>query len=328
VPQLRKDIITERWVIISDERKDRPREYVPEEKRAENFSCPFCPGNESKTPPAIEEHAGPDGAWALRVINNKYPVLVRGDDIGHERDALYESMNGIGEHEIIIESPDHEFSPYTADGATMARMYQVAAGRLAALSKIEHLRYAMYFKNYKAGAGATLAHPHSQIIAMPIVPKTIWGELMGSKEYFDRRGECVYCSIIAEEAMRKERVITENKTMIAISPYASITPFEVWILPKGHRSDFHVIDEALAMDIGGIVSDVYRRLKAVIGEVPFNSFLHTSPFRFPLSSFGKYFHWHLEIEPKYGAIAGFELGSGFHINPYSPEECTRLLRDC
>ncbi|MBI4977586.1 MAG: galactose-1-phosphate uridylyltransferase [Spirochaetes bacterium] len=327
MPQLRKDIVTSHWVIIANERLKRPSEFTVTPHTAGDFFCPFCPENESKTPAPIKEYLNDNNEWISRVIPNKYPVLKSERDPAFVKDPFYESMDGVGEHEIIIESRDHHFTYYTATPDDFARNYLVTAERFAALAEKKHLRYGLYFKNYKPDAGATLLHPHAQIIATPIVPKLIWEELVGAKDYHDTNGTCVFCRIMDEEKKRNERLVTENERFVAISPYASMSPYEIWILPRQHTAEFQSLTADDAHHLGMIVHDIFQRYKAVIGDAAFNAYLHTAPFRFPLTGFDRYFHWHIEIAPKTGILAGFELGSGFCINPHAPEECTRMLKE-
>jgi UDPglucose--hexose-1-phosphate uridylyltransferase len=194
------------------------------------------------------------------------------------------------------------------------------------LSRFPHLASAIYFKNFKRDAGATLAHPHAQIIALPMVPKRLAEELTGATRYFTDRSRCVFCDIIAAERERGVRMVAETDSFAVIVPYASRSPFELMILPRRHAADFHAMQETDSHDLACCLADIFRRMKGILGEAPFNYYLHTAPFR-SSDTERKAFHWHIELAPSLSRIAGFELASGFYINPYAPETCAAMYRE-
>ncbi|MFQ5904165.1 MAG: galactose-1-phosphate uridylyltransferase, partial [Candidatus Binatia bacterium] len=243
MPELRKDPIMGRWVIIATERAKRPNDYgVAPEKIMEGF-CPFCPGNEDKTPPEILAYR-PDGTlpdttgWTLRVFSNKFPALRIEGEMGKRGEGIYDRMNGIGAHEVIVESPNHRDVLSTLSAKAMEDVIWAYRDRMMDLRRDLRLRYIMIFKNHGAAAGASLQHTHSQLIALPVVPKRVTEELAGAFDYYQYSERCVFCDIINQEQNEGTRIIYENPYFLVVSPYAPRFPFETWILPKVHNSSF------------------------------------------------------------------------------------------
>ena len=327
MPEFRKDPIIGRWVIISTERGKRPSEFVVPTQKSEAGFCPFCAGNEESTPPEILAYR--DGGvtngtgWKVRVVPNKFPALTTTGEINREGDGLYDKMNGVGAHEVIIETPDHDQSPSTIGEDHFELVLLSYRDRIKALKEDRRIKYVLAFRNHGEAAGATLEHPHSQIIALPIVPKRVCEELEGSLNYYKYKERCVFCDIIRQELTEKTRVITENDDFIAISPYAPKSPFESWILPKVHASSFENTPDKHFKSLARIFTDVLRRIDKVLKRPPYNYILHTAPLA---DTHMGHYHWHFEIMPQLTRIAGFEWGSGFYINPTPPEEAARLLR--
>ncbi len=330
MPEIRKDPIIGRWVIISTERRKRPSGFIQQpSKSIKNSFCPFCPGSEDKTPPEIlayrEKNSKANSAgWTLRTVPNKFPALKIEGDLKREGDGVYDKMSGIGAHEVIIESPNHQDSLSTLSDKRFEDMLWAYRDRIVDLKKDSRLRYILIFKNQGEQAGATLEHTHSQLIALPIVPKRVAEELDGSLEYFNFKERCVFCDIIRQEISQGVRVIDENHDFIAFAPYASISPFETWIIPKQHEASFENATKHQYESLATIFRNTLKRIDRALDSPPYNFILHTSP----LNQSGiEYFHWHFEIMPKLSAIAGFEWGSSFFINPTPPEEAAGFLRD-
>lgn len=330
MPELRKDPILERWVIISTERQKRPTDFfVQEPPRKRGGFCPFCEGNEDKTPAEIfairSEGTQPNGAgWSLRVVPNRFPALEVEGRLDREGVGIYDRMSGIGAHEVIIESPVHNDTLSTVSIPKLAEVLLSYRERITDLKRDRRFRYVLVFKNQGMVAGASLEHSHSQLIALPIVPKRVSEELEGSKRHFNYKERCIYCDIIRQEVSDMERIVVENSDFIALSPFAPKSPFEIWILPKGHLSSYEHIGEDALEPLARIFSETLKRLDRVLGNPPYNFILHTSPFGMDNLD---YYHWHFEIMPKLTKTAGFEWGSGFYINPTSPEEATKFLRE-
>jgi UDPglucose--hexose-1-phosphate uridylyltransferase len=317
--ELRKDPVTGRWVIISTERGRRPSDFVLEKTKPKGGFCPFCLGNEDKTPPEIlafrQEGSQPNGAgWRLRVVSNKFPALRVEGDLNREGVGLYDKMGGIGAHEVIIETPNHDETLSLLSAREMEEVLWAYRARIVDLRRDQRLRYPMIFKNHGEAAGATLEHPHSQLIALPIVPHLVMEEMAGAKDYYQYKERCIFW----------ERVILENAEFIVVSPFASFSPFESWILPKRHTSFFEASYVHEIQSLGAIFSETLKRLKRALNFPPYNFTLHTTPFK---EENLDYYHWHFEIIPKLTKFAGFEWGSGFFINPTPPEEAAKFLRE-
>ncbi|MFQ6759760.1 MAG: galactose-1-phosphate uridylyltransferase [Deltaproteobacteria bacterium] len=330
MPELRKDPIIGRWIIISTERGKRPTDFIVETNETRGGFCPLCPGNENTTPPEVLSYSSTAGhqanrpGWDLRVVPNKYPALIIEGNLNKEGDGLYDRMNGIGAHEVIIETPDHNESFANLPADRMIKVFLAYRDRLLDLAQDPRFRYVMVFKNFGAAAGASLEHSHSQLIALPIVPRMISSEIEGSLSYFKYKERCIFCDIIRQEINQDKRVVAENDLFLAIVPYAPRSPFEMWILPKQHASSYLAMDDAHFKALTAIFSECMRRLDTCIPNVPYNFVLHGAPLRSqPL----EHYHWHFEIMPKLTMIAGFEWGSGFYINSIPPEEAAQFLKE-
>lgn len=330
MPELRKDPVLGRWIIISQERSKRPTDFLVQKAEVTGGFCPLCPGNESTTPPEVLAfrndalHDKDKPGWQVRVVPNKYPALVIEGDLDKEGEGLYDKMNGIGAHEVIIETPNHEEDfAYLAPG-DMVLVFQAFRDRIIDLKKDRRFLYVMVFKNHGRAAGASLEHSHSQLIALPVLPRMIVSELDGAKNYFRYKERCVFCDIIRQEIKQDIRVVCQNEQFITITPFAPRTPFEMWILPKKHSSSFRDQDNVSLYALAEIFSESLRRLDKIIPDIPYNFVLHTQPLR---AEGLEYYHWHFEIVPKLTSIAGFEWGSGFYINPMPPEEAAKYLRE-
>ena len=327
--ELRKDPVTGRWVIISTERGKRPSDFGIQKNKSKEGFCPFDPGNEDKTPPEIlafrQDGTPPNGpGWRLRVVPNKFPALRVEGEINREGVGLYDKVSGIGAHEVIIESPNHQDSLTTLSPKQFEEVLWAYRHRMLDLRKDTRLRYAMIFKNHGEAAGATLEHSHSQLIALPIVPHLVMEEMAGSRDYYSYKERCIFCDIIRQEIQQGERVVLENAEFIVVAPFASFSPFEAWILPKRHGSFFEESQVHEIQSLSWIFQETLKRLEKALNFPPYNFTLHTTPFN---ERNLEYYHWHFEIIPKLTKFAGFEWGSGFFINPTPPEEAAKFLRE-
>jgi UDPglucose--hexose-1-phosphate uridylyltransferase len=331
---LRKDPVTGRWVIISGERGQRPnpfRHYDPLEglDAASGQACPFCPGSEEMTPPEILAVRPTDGGagappWRVRVVPNRYPALRIEGSLDKRGVGLYDQMRGVGAHEVVIETPEHAAEPASFGPGQMAEVIQAYRDRMADLLHDKRFRYVLVFKNHGAAAGATLAHPHSQIIALPVVPARVESAIAGALQYHEYRGRCVWCDILAQESADGRRLVTQNADFVAFAPFASRFPFEVQILPRAHEPIFWSLDRPRSESLAEILQDVLRRLRLALRNPPYNYVIHTAP---PGFATPDCYHWQVEVIPKLTEVAGFEWGSGFFINPTPPEEAAAALRD-
>jgi len=324
MPEIRKDPVFGRWVIIASGRGKRPNEFRPGDSGAPGV-CPFCPGNEEETPPPVytlpSREKGPAG-WRLRVVANKYPALADGAPPQDSPDGMYDRMAGVGFHEVVIETPEHDAQMESLPVPELADVFRTFALRAAEMKKDPRIKYVMVFKNFGRGAGASRSHPHSQIIAMPIAPIRVAQEIDGAAVYRAKNGSCVFCDMLREESALEKRVVGENGGFLALAPYASRFSFETWILPKKHESHFELIDSGLAEDLAAIVKSVIGKLRASIEDLSYNLMIHTMPVQ---DGPAEHYHWHIEIMPKLSQAAGFEWGTGFYINTVPPETAAEMM---
>jgi UDPglucose--hexose-1-phosphate uridylyltransferase len=329
MPELRKDPITGRWVIISTERRKRPSAFRLERvEPADDQVCPFCEGNESYTPREVlsyRRHGHANGpGWDVRVVPNKFPALEVEGELDRQGEGLFDKMNGIGAHEVIIETPDHTASLATMPAAGVERVLWAYRERVLDLKQDKRFRYILIFKNHGAPAGASLDHPHSQLIALPVIPRQVRDEISGAKRHFEHKERCVYCDVIRQELNDRVRVISENADFVVLSPYAPRFPFETWLLPKRHGSTFEDAPRHEYDSLARMLKETLQRMNRALETPPFNLIIHSAPFT---EAAGEFYHWHLELMPKLTKVAGFEWGTGFYINPTAPEEAAEVLRE-
>ena len=328
MPELRKDPIVGRWVIISTDRAKRPTDFLREAVKIRGGFCPFCYGNESKTPPEIlayGRNGGPRNTpgWSVRVVPNKFPALGIEGDLDREGEGMFDRMNGVGAHEVIIETPDHQNTPATLPVRAIEEVFWAYRDRVLDLKNDKRFRYVLIFKNHGEAAGASLEHSHSQLIALPIVPKRVLEEIEGARHYYREKERCIFCDVIHQETETGVRVIGENDLFITIAPYAPRFPFEMWLLPKQHGSSFENNQSTVYASLARALKDNLMRMDAVLDHPAYNFVLHTSPIG---EESNEHYHWHFEIMPKLTKVAGFEWGTGFYICPTPPEEAAQFLR--
>lgn len=330
MPELRKDPITGRWVIIATDRARRPSDFtrVPVVIAEPTRFCPFCYGNEQKTPPEVLAYRVNGGAnqpgWSLRVVPNKFPVLGIEGDLNRQGEGMFDKMTGVGAHEVIIESPDHTMTLAQMTDRFVEDVLWAFRERILDLKKDHRLRYILLFKNHGEAAGATLEHTHSQLIALPVIPKRVKEELDGAKLYHDFKERCVYCDIIKQESQAALRLVTETDRFVVIEPYAARFPFETWIVPKRHSSHFEDADAGELQNLAWSLRTTLRKLDKALEKPAYNFVVHTAPVQEPSVP---HYHWHIEIMPRLTKVAGFEWGTGFYINPTPPEESAQFLRE-
>lgn len=324
--ELRRDPITGRTVIIAPERLTSTRWWRPNAAGNGDGLCPFCEGQEHLTGREIlawrgSAQGGNGPGWRVRVVANRIPALRVESHYAEPNHALFQTLGGLGAHEVIIESPDHraDWSTMTADDIRM--VLWAWRERMRDLRRDVRLKTFLVVKNVGAGAGATLQHPHSQLLALPFVPLHLDDELAGARECEKRDGRCAFCRVIEEELAGDVRVIASDKDTIALSAFASRVPFETWILPRRHLAAF---DEECDDCLGAIaerVRDTIVRLHVALNAPPYSVLLHTAP-----AGEASSYHWHLEVIPRLAPGNGLAWGGGIHINPVAPEEATRVMR--
>jgi len=329
MPELRKDPIVGRWVVMAPDRAKRPGDVKDEPLTVESAFDPFAEGNESATPPEILAYrtAGTQPnkpGWRVRVVPNKFPALQVEGNLDKRGDGIYDMMNGIGAHEVVIECPHGETNMSRLSPDNIREVLWVYRDRLVDLKKDRRLVHALIFKNKGALAGASLQHSHSQLIATPVIPISIWDELTGALEFYNYRGRCIFDDMIQQELSNGARIVLDTPHFVVFCPFASRFPFETWILPKQHSSHFENIPRQGVEELGTVLKTVLRKLELALDDPPYNFVLHTAPF-----DMGELPHylWHIEIFPRLTRVAGFEWGSGFYINPVMPEQAAVFLRD-
>jgi len=328
MPELRKDPITGRWVIISSDRGKRPTDFAEQRAKKRGGFCPFCAGNERTTPHEILAyrdggHANGPG-WRLRVVPNKFPALQIEGELNKQGEGIFDKMNGLGAHEVVIENPDHNAGLASLPARAMEEVLWAYRDRMEDLKKDRRFQYTLIFKNEGLTAGATLEHSHSQLIALPIVPIQVQEEIDGCRKHYNLKERCIFCDIIRQELQARNRVVMETQSFVALAPFAPRFPFETWIMPKRHISCFSCSTNEDFKDLAFVLQDTLRRLDKALASPPYNYVIHTSPFKEEIND---YYHWHIELMPKLTNVAGFEWGSGFYINPTPPEEAAKFLRE-
>lgn len=330
MPELRKDPVIGRWVIISTERAKRPSDFKLEpEPKANANECPFCEGREAMTPPEIMAYRNSGShrdapGWRLRVVPNKFPALRIEGNLDRRGEGMFDIMNGIGAHEVIIETPQHLNDLTSFSPVAMEELIWMYHDRIVDLKKDPRFKYVMVFKNKGLAAGASLEHTHSQLIALPVVPKRVSEEMAGSREYYSFKERCVFCDILRQEMRDGVRVVAENSEFVAIEPFAPRAPFETWVIPKAHNCRFENAQKKEYEQLARILLLVMKKMALVLNNPPYNYMIHTAPFH---QEDLAYYHWHLEIMPKLTKFAGFEWGTGFYINPTPPEQAAESLRE-
>ena len=327
MPELRKDYVTDTWVVFSPSRSRRPSDYESQTRATAKSGCPFCPGHEGMTPPEILAYRkeGPPNSpgWWIRCVPNAYPALQIEGELHRRITPIFHSMNGIGAHEIIVETPDHDAHLAELSDFQAQEVITAYKQRYLDLTRDKRFRYILIFKNHGEPAGASISHPHSQLIATPIVPRRVTDEVNGVTRYYEATGGvCLYCDLVATELREGARIVSENGAFVALSPFAARFPFETWILPKNHEMAFEDLTDAERAPLASMIKDVLGRLDHILGDPPFNYYIHTSP----CDHREVRYHWHLEITPRLTRMAGFERGTGFYINSVMPEDAASILR--
>jgi UDPglucose--hexose-1-phosphate uridylyltransferase len=327
--ELRRDPLSDRWVVIAENRAGRPDQYQPASARRIVAPCPFCRGQERETPPAAATYVADgqpttDANWQVRVVPNKYPA-VRADLPAYQADsAVGETRAAIGAHEVIIESPQHLVSLSGLSDRQVELTFTAYQDRLVYWQRDDRLAYGLIFKNARAAGGASLEHTHSQLIATPSVPSEVARELACAERLLGSYGACAFCRLLDEEAATGARIVAEDEHYVALCPYASRFPYETWVLPRRHASRFEDVGRQPLQRLAHLVRELICRLEQIVSELAYNYWIHTAPWGG--ENYQRSYHWHLEIVPRLTRMAGFELGTGYFINPVSPEQAARRLR--
>jgi UDPglucose--hexose-1-phosphate uridylyltransferase len=327
MPELRRDPIVGRWVIIATERARRPNHFRRAEEPPGGL-CPFCPGHEDKTPAEVYVWGRPAvppnvAGWQVRVVPNRYPALMIEGQLDREADGIYDRMNGVGAHEVVIETPEHSRDLSELTDAQVTEVLFAFKARVLDLRNDRRFRYILIFKNHGSAAGATLEHTHSQLIALPVTPRQVADEIEGARRHHEHRERCIYCDIVGQERKDRSRLVHENEEFLVFEPWAPRSPFETWIVPRRHESNFEAEPKERLAFAAQALRITLAKLMTGLGRPAYNFMIHTNPLGDPSSAS---YHWHIEVVPALTQVAGFEWGSGFHINPVPPEEAAEFLR--
>lgn len=341
-------IIPSESVLVATERGMRPRkeeERIPHDSRSHVETCPFCRGNEDKTPPTIM--ALPDEEnWELRIVKNLFPVLGTESDQSNISFGLQQVMDGYGHHEVIIDHDRHGIQVHEMSEGHISDMLGLYQRRMRELiASDDRIRYVLVFKNFGPAAGASIKHTHSQLIAMPIIPENVYNEVVSSQDHYRKYHQCIFCSLIDEaltfeatiynrdsgEVRRKvdvgQYIVEKSERFIAIKPFASRYEWEVHILPLKHQSNYLEATPEDIEDFAGLLKRTMQRLDKVLGGVQYNYYFHTVPRCDTFQSCDESYHWHMEICPRTVIPSGFELGSGLFVTTISPEDAAAKLRE-
>ena len=327
MPEFRQNLATKEWVVLAPERGKRPKEFKRTEKVKENLpehksDCPFCVGNENRTSdPTYVYPAG--GKWQVRVVPNKYAALK--SDLGTTRKRVggFLAADGFGMAEVIIEHPKHNTTLALMTPEEIALVLRAYRKRQIAMSWHENVSLVTIFRNHGRRAGTSLVHPHSQIIATPIVPPHVRYPIERAVSHYDNLGSCVYCDLITEELNQGSRIIMETENFVSFCPFAARSPFECRIYPKNHQASYVLIDDDEIDDMANVLRDVLARIYHGLDNPDYNFVLRSAPIG---DEDTRHLHWYMVIIPKLTTPAGFEIGSGIYINTMAPEECAEFLR--
>jgi len=330
--ELRQDPTTKAWVILAPERAKRPQPKA-KLKRVDDLpnwdaSCPFCPGNETQTPDEVFRLplAAQSSAWEVRVVPNRFAALTPGEDITRRDDGhFFHKMQGFGIHEVIIESPSHNTPMALMTYEQVEKVLIAYLERYNDLKKDRRLKFITIFKNQGWASGTSLVHPHSQLVATPIMAIYYHRTFDVAHDYYADMGGCLYCDLLAEELEKKERIIAETKEFVVLHPYASRASYETWIIPKRHYASFGLYPDMYLAELARVLKDTLLCLYRELDDPAFNYMIDTSTTE---DEEDPYYHWHIRIVPRLTLIAGFELGSGIYINASLPEQTATSMRAC
>ncbi len=327
--ELRQNIVYKEWVIIAKERAKRPHDFIDNSPKLESDktydeNCPFCPGNEEKFPHIEVDRIEKNSKWILKSVFNKYPALSKDTSFEWFEKDIFRVITGYGIHEVIIESPIHNTTIALMSPKEISSVLLFYKKREREISKNKNIEYVIIFRNHGYKAGASLVHPHSQILALPIIPRDVKQRVEEAFKYYSDHGRCVFCKLIEEEIKNQERIILETDHFVSMVLYAASSPFHSWILPKKHLSRFVDIKDEEIEDLSKHLKNVLLKLYKGLNNPDYNYILRSSPISYGNN---KYFHWYITIVPRLTRSAGFELGSGMFINPSIPEEDAKFLRE-
>ncbi|WP_229023096.1 galactose-1-phosphate uridylyltransferase [Actinomarinicola tropica] len=327
--ELRRNPLTGRWVTIASGRAIRPQDFATRTLAVEaerTGPCPFCPGNEELTPPALATYEGSTGGWLVRVVPNRYPAF---DGDGTMRPAvdgvLHQAVHAAGRHEVLVIGPEHEGDLALLDDERIDVVATAIRERLVAHAALPQVAYTQAIVNFGREAGASLEHPHAQLLGIPFVPLEIDDELVGFRRFASARHDpavCLLCTTLSVELAADQRVVEADDDAVAVAPYWSGAPYEMLVVPRVHDPRLHTAPVASLRGVGRLLRTAIHRLHRVLGDVAYNVVIHTAPHHHDV-----HYHWHIHLLPRTSTLAGFEQGTGVLINTMSPEDATVQLTD-
>ncbi|MFC1964440.1 galactose-1-phosphate uridylyltransferase [Chloroflexota bacterium] len=328
--ELRQDPTTKEWVILAPERGKRPQQKPKKKVVGElpgwDTSCPFCPGNEAQTPDEVFRIpiSSEGSTWELRVVPNRFAALMPdGDVAGIEKGSFFHKRPGFGVHEVIIETPSHNTPMALMTYQQVERVLVAYQERYNTLKKDRRLKFITIFKNHGREAGTSLVHPHSQLVATPIMATYYHQKFEVAYDYHFDVGRCLYCDLITEELEKGERIVAETEQFVIFHPYASRVPWETWIIPKVHSASFGLFPATHLAELAKVLKDTLFCLYRALDNPAFNYAIDTSTTDFEDDP---YYHWHIRVVPRLTTIAGFEIGSGIYISTALPEQTVGLMK--
>eukprot|EP00250_Pteridium_aquilinum_P022988 c26009_g1_i1 orf=162-1211(+) len=340
--ELRKDPVLGKWVVLSEARGKRPSDFKQDLQPSQprRSACAFCQGHEHET--GAELFAFRQGSlvgapdWRVRVVKNIYPAvsmesLASFDEPAakdeHEEEGPFHRCRipGTGSHEVVIETPLHDVKFTSLSDCNVEEILSCFRHRICELRGNGHFKYVQVFKNQGKAAGASMEHAHSQIIALPIIPHQVELEIDNARTYFDKKGRCIFCDILEHDIADGSRLIDCSTEYAVLAPYAPKYPYETWIVPRIHASNFENVDDLQLQSLAKVLLSTLRKMEHLFGDVPFNYMLHTSPVQDHDN--GSFYHWSIRVIPHLITLGGFELGSGCHILPVYPEKAASELRE-
>jgi UDPglucose--hexose-1-phosphate uridylyltransferase len=322
MPELRRDMVRDNWVVIATDRALKPNDFPINKQGMQNAEfngfCPFCEGNESFTPEEIAAFR-PNGSqanspgWQVRTVPNKFSAFQLEGVLEKQNAGMYSSYNGLGKHEVVVETPEHGVDLHQYSLERIEMIFKMLRDRYNELSKDERIKYIHMYKNRGLFAGASLGHSHSQIVGLPLVPN----ENGGITKHFEQTGHCLLCDILEQEIQDQQRVIFETDTYLLVCPYASRFSYETWIVPKKHIAHFGEIDNQQISELASILKHFINAMLECLHDPSYNMVIVSSPVN-EKSPAGAY-HWYIEISPRLIVTAGLEIGTGYYVNPAAPE---------
>lgn len=328
MPEIRQNLATKEWVVISTERAKRPEDFKSkkEKKVLPQWSdkCPFCIGNEHMTLPPTFVMTDNTGKWKIRVVPNKFPAVSSEGTVKYQMEGIKRYVSGVGVAEVIIETPLHNEIFPLMPFENIVNIIKTYKERYLAIEKDSRVKMVIIFKNYGVAAGASLEHSHSQIIAIPVVPFHIRYRIEEAMRYYDETGECVFCKILEEELKERTRIVLETDSFVSFVPYAALAPFHIWVVPKRHMESFGEIEEKEIIDLAKNLKITLTKLYYGLENPDYNFVIRSVPVN---EKGRRYYHWYITIMPRLVQTAGFEIGTAMSINTSLPENDAKFLRE-